>query len=137
MKLNEIRRIQQLAGILKENEELTGEINVDSVINSPEVIAISKKLENNIDVLKSTVSQLKKMGIDTKVLDQAADAHLDHKNVNSIINTDTPLDEGKDVKKIAILIAAVILALSTTSCRVQNGFSFFHPHGSGAYCPRR
>jgi|LakMenEpi03Aug12_release.lakeMendotaPanAssembly.Ray.scaffolds.fasta_scaffold997278_1 hypothetical protein len=62
--LNEVKRMQRLAGIINEsqiNEEKVGSIDVDmvkKVINKPEVKKLSSDLEDNPDVAKKLAAAL-------------------------------------------------------------------------------
>jgi len=85
--INEIKRMQQLAGVINESQLNEEEIkSVDQVLDTPKTQEISKKLSQDPALLQKSIDQLSKLGIDKNTLMKAAQAYSSGKDVGNIID---------------------------------------------------
>jgi len=85
--INEIKRMQQLAGVINESQLNEEEVkSVDQVLDTPKTQEISKKLSQDPALLQKSIDQLAKLGIDKNTLMKAAQAHSSGKDVGTIID---------------------------------------------------
>ena len=84
--LNELKRMQQLAGLITEsqlNEEVK---SVDQALDNSKVQAAGEKLAQDSALLQKGIDQLSKLGIDKNILIKAAQAHSSGKDVGNIVD---------------------------------------------------
>ena len=124
-----------------ENIEQPQGDSINSLLSDQQAVSIAKKLSLNNDELNDVIGKLEGIGITFDTLSKAAETFKAHGDVDSVIGGEADVmnemaNKGTG-RKIALWIAAVILAMTMTGCRVQGGFSFHPRGGSGAYCPSR
>ena len=105
--------------------------SISMLMDDPQVQSLAKKLSGNENELLDIVTKLDGLGISVETLDKAAEAHSEGGDIDSIIGGEAggTMNEISGIsgnKKLGLWIAAVILAMSMSSCSITKDNNGFH-----------